>query len=98
MGKLVSKGMIPEKFVLNSNVAEVAYNTIKAFPDDVQGAYRWIYSDSLRMVWIIMTSISAASFLIVLLSRNESLDKGNSSSQTFEEMKYKSKEPSKNDE
>lgn len=90
VAKRVSSGLIPQSLVLSSNTAEIAYGVIRTFPNGVQDAYKWVYSDSLRMVWIIMTAISGASFLIVLLSRNESLDKGHSSSQTFEEKERKS--------
>jgi hypothetical protein len=85
VAKRVTSGEIPREMVIDSNTAEVAYGIIRKFPESIQVAYQWIYADSLKMVWIVMTVISGVSFLAVLLSRNESLDKGHSSSQQFEE-------------
>jgi hypothetical protein len=81
----VAKGSIPLAYVVGSNAAEVAYALIETFPEAVQEAYRWVYADSLKLVWIVMTAISAVGFLVSLVSRNEGLDKGFSSRQTFQE-------------
>lgn len=83
VAKRIADGTIPAGYRVGSGEAEVAYGVIKTFPDAVQESYGWVYSDSLRMVWVVMTVISAVGLLASLMSRDESLDKGGSSRQGF---------------
>jgi hypothetical protein len=85
VAKRIADGSIPSAFRVGSEEAEVAYGVIKTFPDAVQESYRWVYSDSLQMAWVVMTVISAVGLLASLWARDESLDKGGSSRQGFRE-------------
>lgn len=90
--KRVVDGSIPKEYAIGGNAAEIAYSIIEGYPEQVQLAYRWVYADSLNMVWISITCISAIGLLGSLASRNESLDKGNNAAQTFEERPKKQHE------
>lgn len=81
VAKRIADGSIPSAFRVGSEEAEVAYT----FPDALQESYRWVYSDSFRMVWVVMTVISAVGLLASLWARVESLDKGGSLRQGFRE-------------
>lgn len=85
VARRIADGSIPLGYRVGSEEAEVAYGVIKAFPEVVQESYRWVYSDSLRTVWIVMTAISAVGFLASLVARDESLDTGGESRQGFQE-------------
>jgi hypothetical protein len=50
VSKQVDVGDIPVRYIVGSNEAEVAYAIIRGFPDDVQKAYQWVYSDALGLV------------------------------------------------
>jgi MFS family permease len=85
VARRIGDGSIPVGYRVRSEEAEVAYRVIAGFPEEVQESYRWVYSDSLRMVWIIMTAVAAVGFVVSLVARNESLDKGAESRQGFRE-------------
>jgi hypothetical protein len=70
---------------LGARRRKLRIGVIAGFPEEVQESYPWVYSDSLRMVWIIMTAVAAVGFVVSLVARNESLDKGAESRQGFRE-------------
>lgn len=53
VARRIGDGSIPVGYRVGSEEAEVAYRVIAGFPEEVQENYWWVYSDSLRMVWII---------------------------------------------
>ncbi|TVY31639.1 Efflux pump [Lachnellula occidentalis] len=68
--KLVAKEVlekkIPEDLLIPSNLAEIAYEVIREFPEPVQETYRWLYADTLKTVWWVMIGLSIVGFLISL--------------------------------
>lgn len=83
----IAAGRIPPDLVITGAQAAGAYEIINAFPQamqDVQDTYRYIYADALRTVWYVTTGIAGMGFLVGLLVRNESMDRGNYSKQSFQ--------------
>ncbi|KAM6486301.1 MFS general substrate transporter [Trichoderma sp. SZMC 28011] len=83
----IAAGRIPPDFVITGAQAAGAYERINALPHamhNVQETYRYIYADALRIVWYVTTGIAAMGFLVGLLVRNENMDRGNYSKQTFQ--------------
>jgi hypothetical protein len=83
--KLIPSLPIPEGNFVPSNLAEVGYDLISTFPEDVQEIYRWLYSDSLDALWWFLTAICLAGLLCGLLARNELLRGSVSDKQGFED-------------
>ncbi|KAL9105950.1 MAG: hypothetical protein Q9227_008943 [Pyrenula ochraceoflavens] len=81
----VAKNRIPAKMVIPSSLAEIAYEKVKEFPESVQNAYRWVYSDSMRTVWWVMMGLSIVGLLISLTARNDEIRGGLSGSQNFQD-------------
>ncbi|QYS95244.1 MFS domain-containing protein [Trichoderma simmonsii] len=83
----IAAGRIPPDFVITGAQAAGAYERINALPHtmhDVQETYRYIYADALRIVWYVTTGIAGMGFLVGLLVRNENMDRGNYSKQSFQ--------------
>lgn len=80
---------IPRKLTITGAEAAGAYEVIGTFPDSVVEAYRYIYADALRIVWYVCTGIAGLGLLVSLWVRNESLDRGNKSKQTFKNEEKK---------
>ncbi len=89
--KLVSRDIaaqkIPQEYFIPSNIAEVAYELVRQFPESVQRQYQWVYSDSLRSVWYVMLGLSIAGFLISLTARDDLLRGGLQGKQNFQERR-----------
>lgn len=83
----VKAGTIPVKFELSSEMAEVAYDELSKFPATVHEEYRWVYSESVQMIWWVMFALAAFGFVVSLLARNESLDRGFTGNQGFDHGK-----------
>ncbi|OAX84774.1 hypothetical protein ACJ72_00854 [Emergomyces africanus] len=67
-------GTDPEMWIPGSQ-ADAAFELIKTFPERVQEVYRYLYADSLRTIWYVLTGISGVALVISLAMRNESLNK-----------------------
>jgi hypothetical protein len=80
-------GSIPSTFLVTGAQAAGAYGLIQEFPVDITLAYRYIYADSLRVVWYVTTGLSGAGLIASLLVINESLDRGNNAKQAFRDKK-----------
>jgi len=87
LNQAVVAGTIPHELIVTGAQAAGAYSAIGKFPDTVQLAYRYIYADSLRIVWYVTTGIAAAGLIVSLLVRNESMDRGNNAKQAFRDDK-----------
>jgi len=74
---------IPAQYTIGSNDAEIAYEIIPGFPKDIQTKYRWIYADSLKVVWWVMMAIGLLGLAVSLVARNESLNRGLTGKQNF---------------
>ncbi|EER42825.1 conserved hypothetical protein [Histoplasma capsulatum H143] len=72
-GGLIGSGNA--NMVIHGSQADAAFDLIKTFPENVQEVYRYVYADSLRTVWYVLTGISGFAFLVSLAMRDESLDK-----------------------
>jgi hypothetical protein len=87
--KLISKDdvqqKIPKEMLIPGNLAEIAYQIIREFPEPVQETYRWLYSNSLNTVWWVMMGLSLVGFLISLTARNDEVRGGLSGSQNFQD-------------
>ncbi|KAL9623222.1 MAG: hypothetical protein Q9160_002537 [Pyrenula sp. 1 TL-2023] len=81
----VMEKRIPITMAIPSSLAEIAYETIERFPEPVQEAYRWVYSDSMRTVWWVMMGLSIVGLLISLTARNDEIRGGLSGSQNFQD-------------
>lgn len=85
--KKVAVGKIPKEYMPKSDLAEVGYDIVKSFPEEVQIEYRWLYADSSDAVWWAMVGFSLVGFVVSLVARNETLRGGLSGSQTFQDKK-----------
>lgn len=72
-GGLIGNGNA--NMVIHGSQADAAFDLIKTFPENVQEVYRYVYADSLRTVWYVLTGVSGFAFLVSLAMRDESLDK-----------------------
>jgi hypothetical protein len=87
VNEAVTAGAVPHGYVVTGVQAAGAYDVIGAFPRPVAIAYRYIYADSLRIVWYVVTGVTGMGLLSSLLVRNESMDRGNKSKQAFNDEK-----------
>jgi len=76
---------VPKEYFIPSNLAEVGYELVREFPEDIQKIFTWLYSDSMNTVWWFLVAVSLAGLLFALLARNEVLGSGLAGKQTFEE-------------
>jgi hypothetical protein len=83
LAKAIAAGQIPPHFIITGAQAAGAYDIINAFPQTMQDTYRYIYADALRTIWYVTTGLAGMGFLVGLLVRNENLDRGNLSKQSF---------------
>ncbi|OJD13743.1 hypothetical protein AJ78_05835 [Emergomyces pasteurianus Ep9510] len=67
--------------------ADAAFDLIKTFPESVREAYRYVYADSLRTIWYVLTGISGFAFLVSLAMRDESLNKETKGRHQFDHEK-----------
>jgi hypothetical protein len=88
----LNKSNIPAQFTIGSNSAEIAYEIIPFYPKDIQRKYQWIYANSLDVVWWVMMGIALLGFVVSLLARNESLNRGLTGKQNFVHKKNESPE------
>jgi hypothetical protein len=87
MAELISQGKIPSYFQIPGNEAEGAVLMLKTLPSDVLWTVKWLYSDSLRVVWIFFIPLGCLALLMSLFMRDYSLDKVLNSKQAFEERR-----------
>ncbi|KAL2380392.1 hypothetical protein RJZ90_004614 [Blastomyces dermatitidis] len=81
--RLVTQAVAAGAFTGNSNQnmlvhgsqADAAFDIIQTFPENVQEVYRYVYADSLRTIWYVLTGLSGFAFLVSLAMRDESLNK-----------------------
>ena len=83
----INKGSIPPSMKIPSELAETAYQIIGNFPEQVQDSYRWVYADSMKTVWWVMTGISVVGLLISLTCSNAEVKGGLSGKQNFEDKR-----------
>ena len=88
----MADSIIPDVYFLPSNFAEIGYEPVTQFPEEVQRNYRSLYADGLCMVWWVMTAISVVGFLGALIARNDVLGGGLTGKQNFEDKKRNSDE------
>jgi len=91
INQAVADGTVPKEFLITGSQAAGAYKIIGTFPEHVVAAYRYIYADSLRIVWYVTTGIAAAGFLVSFLVKNESMDRGHQSKQAFKNERKEKK-------
>jgi hypothetical protein len=80
----VASGSIPPTMIIGGQGAENAFAYLKTFPRSVQIAYEYVYADSLRTLWYVLTGIGGIGLLFSLLQRNESMDRDLNSKQKFQ--------------
>ncbi|EEH49899.2 uncharacterized protein PADG_05978 [Paracoccidioides brasiliensis Pb18] len=71
-GGLVARNPL---MLIPGSQADAAFDIIKTFPESVQEIYRFVYANSLRTVWYVITGISGFALLVSLAMRDESLNK-----------------------
>jgi len=65
---------------------------LNKLPADVLETVKWLYSDSLKSVWIFFIPLAGIAFLVSLMMRNYSLDKVLNSKQMFDETRQPQQE------
>ncbi|KAK2799874.1 hypothetical protein FQN51_006475 [Onygenales sp. PD_10] len=72
----VERGEIGDgKYVILGSQADAVYKVIRTFPEQVQTVYRFVYADSLRTIWYVLTALAGVALLVSLVMRDESLNK-----------------------
>lgn len=79
----VRENRIPASLEIPGSHAEIAYEIIENFPEPIQVAYRWVFSDSLKTIWWVLMGLSIGGFLVSLTARNDKVAGGLSGSQNF---------------
>ena len=87
LAKDIANGSIPATFQIPGNEAEGAVLFLKQLSPDVLETVKWLYSDSLRAIWIFFIPLAGIAFLASLVMRNYSLDRVLNSKQAFDEKK-----------
>lgn len=87
LAKDIANGSIPSTFQIRGNEAEGAVLNLLQLKPHVLETVKWLYSDSLRAVWIFFIPLAGMAFLTSLVMRNYSLDKVLNSKQAFEESR-----------
>ena len=64
---------IPSDYLISGSEAAQFVPMLPSIPSSVQYVFRYIYADSLRLVWWVMASAMALGFLVSLLARDISL-------------------------
>lgn len=64
---------IPSQYLISGSEAAQFVPILPSIPTSVQNIFRFIYADSLRLVWWVMASAMALGFLVSLLARDVSL-------------------------
>jgi len=85
MASLIASGSLPPQFQVPGSEAEGVVELLGQLPVAVQETAKWLYSDSLRAVWIFFIPLAGVAFLASLFMKNLSLDKVLNSKQAFEE-------------
>jgi hypothetical protein len=83
----IANNTLPATFPIPGNEADGAVLSLLQLPPDVLETVKWLYSDSLRAIWIFFVPLAGIAFLLSLLMRDYSLDKVLNSKQAFEESK-----------
>jgi len=87
LAKDIANDIIPPTFRIRGNEAEGAVLTLTRLAPDILETVKWLYSDSLRAIWIFFVPLAGIAFLVSLLMRDHSLDKVLNSKQAFEESR-----------
>jgi hypothetical protein len=80
LNQAVAADAMPHELIVTGAQAAGAYHAIGNFPVVVQTAYRYIYADSLRVVWYATTGIAGMGLIA-------SVDRGNNAKQAFKNEK-----------
>ena len=87
LAKDIANNSIPSTFRIRGNEAEGAVLNLTQLAPDVLQTVKWLYSDSLKAVWIFFIPLAAIAFLLSLAMRDHTLDKVLNSKQAFEQSK-----------
>jgi hypothetical protein len=72
----VHNGLLSTDFIVQGKDAESAFTLIGLFPLQATEVYRFIYCDSLQVIWYTGVALSAFTFLCSFLAQRGSLDRG----------------------
>lgn len=87
LNQAVASGKIPSTLIVTGAQAAGAYDLLEEFPRGIIEIYRYVYADSLRVVWYVTTGLAGAGLIASLLVRNVSMDRGNNAKQAFKDPK-----------
>src|SRR5271155_212600 len=87
LAKDLANGSLPSTFDIPGNEAEGAVLFLKQLAPEVLETVKYLYSDSLRAIWIFFIPLAGIAFIASLFMRNYSLDKVLNSKQAFDEVK-----------
>lgn len=85
--KAIRDGTIPAAMRIAGAQAAGSYDAIKLMPEGVQVAYQSVYSDSLEVLWYVMTGIAGIGLLASLCSRNGTIARDSKAKQSFNDDK-----------
>ncbi|PGH10941.1 hypothetical protein AJ79_05187 [Helicocarpus griseus UAMH5409] len=77
------------RMIVPGSQATAAFELITTFPERVQEVYRYVYADSLRTVWYVLTAIAGVALVVSLAMRDESMDKESRGKHQFDHGKGK---------
>ena len=83
--RAIKAGSIPQAMLVLGSQAAGAYDAIKLMPETVQVAYQYVYSDSLRVLWYVMTAIGGLGLIASLFSKNLSMNRSSKAKQSFKD-------------
>jgi hypothetical protein len=92
MAKDIANNSVPTSFQISGHEAEGAVLYLKDLPPAVLETAKYLYSDSLRAVWIFFIPLAGIAFIASLFMRNYSLDKVLNSKQAFDETRHSAEE------
>jgi hypothetical protein len=85
LAKDLANGSLPATFNIPGNEAEGAVLFLKQLAPEVLETAKYLYSDSLRAIWIFFIPLAGIAFVASLVMRNYSLDRVLNSKQAFDD-------------
>ena len=88
MAKDIAQNLIPTAFQVSGKEAEGIVIFLNKLPPDILHTIRYLFSDSLRAVWIFFLPLAAVAFIASLFMKDYSLDKVLNSAQAFDDSRH----------
>jgi hypothetical protein len=92
MAKDIAENLIPPSFQISGKEAEGVVVLLNKLPPALLQTVRYLYSDSLRAIWIFFVPLAGVAFLASLFMKDYSLDKALNSNQAFDDSRHSAEE------